>query len=160
MRIDHWPADKVLQLPRHLFGRRYAVSCTQRSVNDIRVWDISELAFPEVAVIWEVSVWCDRAAANVTRLRLALGDQLPTTTAMMDALEPVLPGLGGQGADPRIISMCSFAPFHIVWLKMRLATAGRRLVMEIECSAATSRGVTATVVCSGWCREIPEWMGW
>ena len=132
MRIDNWPLGKILSLPDCCFGRRFLVSCTVQAGAGgiITLWDISEIALPEHCVVWELSAYCDSLSADLASFRMALGDQLPTTTVMMDSLEPVFHGLGLQGASPRAIVMPYVGDMRWNCLRFGIAASSRRLVLE------------------------------
>ncbi|GAH58066.1 unnamed protein product, partial [marine sediment metagenome] len=94
MDIRNWPMDRIMQLPDECFGRRFLVSCSLAYADAGSTFDISEIALPEACVLWSLNVaWYNEDTAT-HYIRLALGDQLPATVAMMDALEPLISGLG------------------------------------------------------------------
>lgn len=158
MRIDQWGIGRILELPDHLFGRRFLVSCSVEGGDAAAAWDISELAFPEVAVIWEVRIFSVLAGSNVDSIRLAIGDQLPTATAQMDGLEPFIQGLGAQGPGPRAINPSLDGRMEWDRLRFAIATAGRRLVLEATGIAGQTPVVTVGVVVSSVPKEVPEWL--
>lgn len=157
MDISDWPIGKIMQLPDHLFGRRFVVSCTAEAVNGASGWDIAEIAFPEDIVLWGMWYGLTFDEYKADYIRLALGDQLPTTTAMMDGLEPLLPGVGRQGADPRRIITASYNTYLPQHLRMPIRTMGRRLVMEVTAAAAKNAIWGVVLVVSTIPREIPDW---
>lgn len=159
MRIDNWGMGQVLELPDHLLGRRYLVSCSVLGGDNDAAWDISEIAFPEMCVIWEVRLYSVLTGADIDSIRVAIGDQLPTSTAMVDALEPLLPGFGAQGPDPRVISLSLNGHCDLTRLRFGLRTAGRRLVLEVTGASGKTPRVQCGVVVSSVPKEIPEWMG-
>ena len=158
MRIDNWGVGRKMQLPDECFGRRFLVSCSVEGADAQPAWDISELAFPEETVIWELQVYSCSAGADVASLRLALGDQLPTTAAMMTALEPLMPGLGLHGPDPRDIRPACDGEMGWNKLRMPIAAGGRRLVLEVTGAVGKSPVVTVGVVVSSVPKEVPEWL--
>ncbi len=158
MDIRNWPMDRIMQLPDCVFGRRWLMACEKRSVSDTEAFDITELALPEKCVIWNLALDTSPGEGLNLYVRLALGDQLPTTTAMMSALEPLFPGLGFQGAEPREITLRS-GVFVVSWpLRMPVASAGRRMVLGVM-GAETPR-VSARVVIevSSIPTEVPDWL--
>jgi len=156
MDISQWPLGRIMQLPDYCFGRRFMVSAHLRASAQTTVWDIAEPALPELMVVWEfyVSPW--QAEISTGIVRIALGDQLPTTIAMMDALEPLFSGFGVQGAEPRNYTQKAGDGFFLSRLKMPVRTSGRRLVVEYTNShqAATGQQSLAIVV-SGVPKDIP-----
>lgn len=119
-----------MQLPDGCFGRRFVISVEAVGVDGGDGWDISEIALPERCVLWELVFIPFAAAAQVMHVRLALGDQLPTTIVMMDQLEPLIMGLGLQGAEPRNIYTLAHSGWAIRNIKQSIASMGRRLVCQ------------------------------
>lgn len=156
MDIRDWPMDQVMQLPDCCFGRRFVVSVSVRVVHPFVGWDISELALPERCVIWELVGVVGRVNFDVDYIRLALGDQLPTGTVMVDALDPLIPGLGLTGAEPRRIINWYLGYISLVNLRMPIATAGRRLVMEVVAVAEKKANIMVVIAVSSIPREVPD----
>ena len=158
MRIDNWGMGAKMMLPDELFGRRFLVSCTVEGGSEAAAWDMSEIAFPEHAVIWEFRVFSELTAADLISVRVALGDQLPTSQAMMTALEPLVAGLGAQGPDPRIMGLSLDGRLEFTQLRFGMASAGRKLVLEVMGAQGKTPRVTVGVVVSSVPREVPEWL--
>lgn len=158
MDIRNWPIDRIMQLPDSCFGRRFSVCVNVDTTGSAVAWDISEIAFPEMCVLWEVAISANNYnfAPQLDNVRIALGDQLPTAAAMMNALEPLTPGLGAQGPEPRNIGaiLGSFI-FH---MRIPISAQGRRLVLEVTPSA--EQDVKVSVVCqvSSIPKEVPDWL--
>ncbi|MBA7665265.1 hypothetical protein ES703_73335 [subsurface metagenome] len=156
MDIRNWPLGQILQLPDFCFGRRWLVSCTTYSVAGEPFWDIAEIAFPENIVLWEWGFWTYALTTAADRWRLALGDQLPTTVAMMDALEPFIPGFGEQGMSPRSIRFPYNTSGNFVRLRQPIHTGGRRLVLECDANGTLHAGMMVGVVVSSIPTEVPD----
>lgn len=156
MDISSWGIAQIMQLPDYCFGRRFLISCTVTGGDAAAAWDISEIALPERCVLWELRAFCDSTAADITSFRLALGDQLPVTTAIMDGLEPLINGLGAQGPGPRAI-LPSFEG-KIQWdrLKQNIEPASRRLILEVTGASGKTPTVTVGIVVSGVPKSIPD----
>lgn len=151
------PAQAML-LPDCCFGQRFPVCVCPESKGEIPGWDISEVALPEVFVIWEMHVHVNSAAVGYSIYRLAIGDFLPTTVAEMSGLEPLFMGMGRQGPDPRIIRQNIQANVHLNRLRLLRQASGRRFVAE-----ATSKGIDElllyiTLVVSSVPKEVPAWL--
>lgn len=158
MDIRNWPMDQIMQLPDCCFGRRFVISCTGLASSGGVTWDMSEVAFPERSVIWEVAVWGNARFPDIHSIRLAIGDQLPTTRTMMSDLESLFFGLGEQGPDPRVI-IGTFGGFLILRrLRMPLKPSGRRLVLEVSAVEAKDSECTVCVVVSSMPKEVPDWL--
>lgn len=156
MDIQNWGIGRIMQLPDYCFGRRFLVSCTVTGGDAAAAWDISEIALPEQCVLWEIRAFCDSAAVDITSFRLALGDQLPVTTAIMDGLEPLINGLGAQGPGPRAI--VPSLDGRMQWNKFRqnIASASRRLILEATGAATKTPTIMVGIVVSGVPRSIPD----
>jgi len=156
MDISNWGIGRIMQLPDYCFGRRFLVSCTVQGGDAAAAWDISEVALPERCVIWEMRAFCDSTGVDLTSWRMALGDQLPATTAIMDGLEPLINGLGIQGPGPRAIDM-SFEG-KLIWNRLRqnINAASRRLIIEATGALGKTPIVTVGIVVSGVPRSIPD----
>ena len=158
MDISQWPFDKIMQLPDCCFGRRFVVSCTVYAAPVTAVWDISEIAYPEKMILWEVGISPRGGMLNGGWIRIALGDQLPDGPVMMDALEALLPGCGMQGPDPRLIPVTEAVGTTVMTLRRPVMVAGRRLVLEGLWGAGVSGHVLVWTVVSSIPREAPDWL--
>jgi len=160
MNIRDWPMNKIMSLPDHCFGRRFVVGLMLRTIEEATSWDISELALPERCVLWEFQMGFIARDTGIATVRLAFGDQLPTTTAQMDILEPVLPGFGYQGADPRTILVRGTMLYTLQKVKVPVCTSGRRIIMEVTSAAVASSAVFGLFVFSSMPTEIPDWLNY
>ncbi|MBA7708110.1 hypothetical protein ES703_116998 [subsurface metagenome] len=158
MRIDNWPIDRIMRLPDWCFGRRYVISATAFGAVGAQGWDISELSFPEVCVIWSLSFWASRVSPDVEALRIAMGTQLPTAVGMMDVLDPIFPGLGFHGAEPRQIEPALAGLASGMFLRMPLEPRGRNLIIEVSSVAEKNGSVIVALVVSAMPREVPDWL--
>lgn len=156
MDIRSWALHQIMQLPDNCFGRRFLVSCCVAAGAGVAAWDISELAFPERAVIWEFGMTNVGTTQELDSFRLALGDVLPTSTAIMDALEPVFPGLGLTGLSPRQIYTGWISPMHLSRLRFPIMASGRRLVFEATGLADKTPLVTVMLLVSSIPVEVPD----
>lgn len=158
MDIRNWPLGSIMQLPDCCFGRRFLVSVTPTTPSGGTGWDISEIALPERFVIWEFFSWWSSVELVFFSWRLALGDMLPSTTAEMDDLQPLFPGLGLQGAEPRTL-IPPPSLFFMRWqLRVPVQAAGRRLIMELSAVATKTGIVTAGIIVSSLPTEVPDWL--
>jgi len=156
MNISNWPFDKIMSLPDYVFGRRFLISCMLYQPTEGTFWDISEIAFPETAVIWELHLYVSGSPGLAEGMRIALGDQVPTGVPQMDSLEPVFNGLGLQGAGPRLIPTGKYRSFEMRRLKLPVRTSGRRLVVEFSYSGTGPVFCDVMLTVSGVPREIPD----
>lgn len=158
MDITGWGWGKILQLPKHAFGRRFVVSCTLVVTQDEYIADISEVPFPERTVLWSLSLQHTRMSSVGDEVHIALGDQVPADINELWELDPLIMGLGGQGREPRAIAMRDVGALVLRDLKMGIDTAGRRLVLAGEYAGTDTVSVICAVTCSGVPREVPDWM--
>jgi len=158
MNISQWPMSRIMQLPDFCFGRRWQVSCSAKGVVVGPNWDIAEIAFPEHIVLWELNLYSVGSVTTAKTFRLALGDQLPTSGAMMDALEPFLPGLGITGPEPRLIMPLHYGSLTGPMLRTNIHTAGQRLVLEVSADVTASDALVVIVIVSSLPTEAPDWL--
>ena len=158
MNIQNWGIGQIMQLPDHLFGRRFLVSCSLSLGVGETNWDISEVALPETCVIWELHIESIGIYSEILTLRIALGDQLPTVVAEMNRLDPLFMGLGLQGPEPRSFYLPQKTRVHFSRLRMPVAAAGRRLVIEGVTPDAVTGVVFVGIVVSGGPKEVPDWL--
>lgn len=160
MDTSKWSIPQLLQLPDEYFGRRFPIFLQAEKEQEGSLWDIAEIALPDICILWHVNILCQRIITSDDYFRLALGDQLPTTTAMMDALEPLLPGLGDQGAEPRHIILPYLHQSLNFPCRVPLATAGRRPILEVTEVAANKIRVTVVLVVSSLRISLPSANPW
>lgn len=134
------------------------ISCTVVPPEGVQSWDIAEIAFPEKAVIWELTVEIVGAFEPGDNFRIALGDQLPTTEAQMDALEPLFPGTGQQGPEPRRMLMQLYTGTSMRQLKMPIQASGRRMIVEVTPVGAAEKPVVVKIIVSSLPTEVPNWL--
>jgi len=156
MDIRNWSMDQILMLPDHCLSRRFVVSTSLILAGAGEVWDISELAFPDRAIVHELSWYGTGGLGKFAVMRLALGDQLPTAVAEMDRLEPLFHGLGVQGPEPRSFTIGAQGQFALNRLKMYVPAQGRRLVMEMVAAEAVVLFVCAAITVSAVPTEVPD----
>lgn len=156
MDTSKWSIPQLMQLPDEYFGRRFPIFLQGEKSGEGSLWDIAEIALPDICILWHVNILCQRLVTSNDYFRLALGDQLPTTTAMMDALEPLLPGFGEQGAEPRHIILPFYGQTFDFPCRVPLATSGRRPILEVTEAAANKIRVTVVLVVSSLRVSLPK----
>lgn len=162
MNIQDWSIGQVLQLPDHVFGRRYPIWVEAYSASGGAHREISEVGFPNVAVIWGFGWWVwtpytvdDKAEC---RIKLGVANALPATPAEMLRIQPLFPGLGEHMAELRDIWMGDAGA--AIWIPMRTVfdAQGQKLVIEVDASSNTNVRVQVGVVVSSIPKEVPDWM--
>ena len=158
MNIEKWNIKKIMQLPDWCFGQRWPVCVSNSTGLGVTKWDISEVAFPNVGVIWEVLLPTYYMTLADDWFRLALGQQVPKNTAMMDKLDPLIMGLGRQGAEPRKIGGFSYHSMSIRKMRKVMEFQGRKLVLETKSSADKVLYINVVVIVSSIPKEVPDWL--
>ncbi|MBA7533038.1 hypothetical protein ES705_25273 [subsurface metagenome] len=120
------------------------------------VFDISEVGLPEQCVFWNLTVQSITESVSNGSWRLALGDQLPASATVMDALEPAFHGMGLQGAEPRLNRVLTDAMYLSIPMRKLVAAGGRRLVLEITGELVKWTIVRVSVVVSSIPNEVPD----
>lgn len=159
MDISNWSMSQILELPDHLFGRRYMISCGLTATGFDTLYDISELGLPERCVIWELCVVYNATVAGYGSISFAIGDQLPTTLSEFIGHEPLFPGLGLQRAGYREFAVGRGAAFNMRRLKICVSSGGRRLIIRFSALATGISIMNSSIVVSAIPRSIPEWYG-
>lgn len=157
--ISNWGWGQLLELPDHLFGRRYCVGCSVAAVLPGTYFDISEMALPEKAVIWCVHAQFASTALGFATVSLALGDQLPANDAEFNQLEQLLPDIGYHVLTRRDFHFGSESPFILCDMKLCVDTHGRRLVMRAMKTLPGSHFIESSIAISSIPRSLPEWFG-
>lgn len=155
--ISNWGWGQLLELPDHLFGRRFPVGCFAIVGGVGSALNISEMALPEKAVIWGVSLCTTTTAADQGRISMALGDHLPATTAEYDSFEQLLPDLGQRTGVRGDIYVYRNLCLAFRTLKVGIDTQGRRLVMRYQQIGVDLNVGQVSLIISSVPRSLPEW---
>ena len=157
MDVRNWPIGHIMQLPDHCFGQRFPVGVELIVGGGVTEWDMSEMCLPEKFVLWYVSIyWQAWSASSGSTLRLALGDQLPTTTGMMDKLEPLLHGIGDQGMEPRVLRSYQYTGHEGFPLRKLYPSMGRHLIGEVVSAGGATSHVRVILTVSSLPTEVPD----
>jgi len=157
MDISRWSMSQVLELPDHLFGRRYAVGCAIHQTLVGSYFDVSEMSLPERCVIWEVRFAVLTKVDDLFGVSIALGDQLPVDDAAFDRFEQLLPDIGYRTGTRRDISLTYRTSFELRGLKIGIETQGRRLVTRFDKVGGAPAFMEVELVVSSVPRSLPEW---
>ena len=157
MDISNWGWGQLLELPDHLFGRRHVVGCFSTITGGVTVFDISETALPEKAVIWEVNIHTTGPSSSIGSVSLALGDHLPVADAEFNAFEQLLPDVGFVAGTRRDIYVCDTCCFALKNIKVGISSTGRRLVMRYNQIVGETYLARVELVVSSVPRSLPEW---
>ena len=159
MDISNWSMAQIMELPDHLFGRRYMVGCAVYGESMGDAFDISMFGLPERAVIWELRVRLVVLSARMVTLRMALGDQLPANEAEFNALPQLFSDIGYREDGVRVIRVSNLSSMIVTQLRYGIETAGRRLVIAGAFDALADHWLFVDLVVSSIPRSLPEWFG-
>jgi len=159
MDISKWGWGQLLELPDHLFGRRYCIGCSVTAIMQGVHFDISETPLPEKSVIWCVHAQHGSTILSIATVSFALGDFLPTVDAEFDQFEQLIPDIGIPVGTRRDIHFGNESPLVLCAMKVGVSTQGRRLVMRAHKTAQGTQPIDAALIVSSVPRSIPEWYG-
>jgi len=159
MDISSWGWGQLLELPDHLFGRRFSIGCYVTVGTGGTGYDISEMALPEKTVIWEMCICASNASTDFGSISMALGDQLPADDAAFNRYEQLFPDLGFQADTRRDIYVFRNCTCNLVKMKTGINTQGRRLVLRYDQVLGELAFAQVGLVVSSVPRSIPEWYG-
>lgn len=164
MDISKWDIERIMQLPDHAFGRRFIVSCSVHATGVSVKWDISEVGLPNHFVLWQLLIYPVICNSGPSKVRIAMGDNVPTSSAMMNVLEPMVYGVGFQAAEPRHIEVNQVSASIDLRLRMPIRAGGRRMVIEGTSLATKDTWLQVMAIVSSVPKEVPDWilsdLGW
>ncbi|MBA7554599.1 hypothetical protein ES705_47225 [subsurface metagenome] len=109
-------------------------------------------------MIWELQIAAASTEAMTELvLRLSLGDQIPTTIAQMELLQPLVPGCGVRECPYEIRVIPPFR-YHLSRLRKPILASGRRLVVEITGPIIGSLQIDIWLIVSSVPMEVPDWL--
>lgn len=158
MNIENWSIEKKMQLPEWCYGTKYVISAAARILGVGPEYDISELSFPDVAVIWQVAITHVISNSFDNYFRVGLAMQIPTTAAEMNQSMELLPGYGTKGSKPRIMNSYSPHKHEKFECKIPIKPQGRKLVVEVVAVATKEIAIRMAVVVSSIPKEVPDWV--
>lgn len=156
MDIRNWGVGSKLQLPDCCFGQRWPIQVAFKQVGIGTQYDISEMALPDICVIWYFSVFFWAGTTANCRLKLALGDRLPATTVEFNALDPLFKDIGLVHGTNRYLT--GIYQDNILQLPMKklVYAQGRRLIGRWVIDATGTYPCLATIVVSSVPNEVPD----
>jgi len=155
MNISDWPLGRIMQLPDEAFGSRFVVSCFGRGVIPTGAYVLSDIALPEVFVLWEFYLSVPLKADVSHGVRVAMSDFLPTTAAQFTNLQALIPGMGLPGPDPKYIPLNIYQAVELKNIRQPIRAVGRRLCLWVP-PAFESDWVSCIIVVSSIPKEIPD----
>ena len=155
--ISNWGWGQVLELPDHLFGRRFVTGCSMVLGAAGTVYGISEMGLPERCVIWEMLSTVSASTLQYVNMSLALGDHLPANDAEFDRLEQLFPDMGYRMGVRRDYYLGTAAQHALRGLKVGVDTSGGRLVARFNKAVGGMAIGEVELVVSSVPRSLPEW---
>jgi len=156
MNLSDMTPQQIMKLPDHLFGNRFIVGIEISESLADTYWDIAETALPDYAVLWSFGWELWNSGVTFANFRLALGDQLPTTTGQMDGLTPLLSGVGNQGSEPRAIQFGIDPLSQQFNCKTLINAQGRRPILEMTNPGQSNVEVRCLFVFSSLPKAVPD----
>lgn len=158
MNISQWSVGRIMQLPDCVFGRRWPIIFSARLTVAAGRYYISEMALPDVCVLWELYFDSSPLSTGVlpplSPVSIYLGDQLPTTDGEMAVMEPLFPE-----ADELIAGLRSFRRSgHLSQLRKPIMAQGRRVVLRLQGGTVVPIDVFVGLVFSSMPKEVPDWL--
>ncbi len=157
MDISNWDMAKIMQLPDHLFGRRWPVLVSQLKAGIGNVYQISANALPERCVVWSVLMTARGAAATNINFSLVLADQLPADDTGFFANEDLFNEFSYLAAGEYSMPHTIGNGHIIIPLRTGIKTGGRRLCVRFRNNGTGTILGTAGIVVSSVPTEIPDW---
>jgi len=159
MDVSGWTIDQRMRFPDWCFGNREVISCYQyNSAGGTRKWEISEIALPDPACVWQVGIVSEPSTTGTGTLRIGLADTLPTSEAEMNAALEILPAHGRPRAGPNdMIFNSRDYVFYSLDCRRGMETGGKFLVIECFAAAATMR-LWCILVVSGLPTQMAGWL--
>lgn len=156
MDIRNWSLDQVMQLPDHCFGRRWPIVLIKTALGPGVAWDISDMALPEQCVIWEVFWWINADEFMDYLIDMRLGDHLPAAAGEFIVMEPLFRDFGLHTNNGYSIVPAWNGAFYRLSVRMPIAAAGRRLVVQFYNTLSGSVYGGAGIVISSIPKEVPD----
>lgn len=159
MDVSSWTIDQRMRLPDWCFGNRKLIGVYNfENVVGVKNWEISSIALPDPACIWEFGFMGMYYIGSRGTWRVGLAHAKPVNVGQMDAAVELLPYFGIEVAGPNRIGMHSQThQFGQMTLRKGMATGGMKLVTENDCAEGTSR-IMLWVVVSGLPTNMAGWM--
>ncbi len=148
MNLKRWTIDERMRLPDYCFGNRQIISVYLGNANvGTFKWTISEIGLPDPCCIWNAQFGSYPSTSGTGYLRVGLADAVPTSEAEMNEAVELFPNYGDAWKTPNAITLRSgnFA-FWTFDIRKGLATASKKIVMEVQCTDRIMRCFFAIVV--------------
>lgn len=156
MDVSKWPPEKSMQLPDHMFGRRWFCSVLSNAPGAVTTFVMSEASLPEWCVLWALYCHTDYSDPGAgIRIDLRLGQRAPATLAEFEALDLFVPYISSYTIGT------AFWLNHtqnLSWPNLRLLihSKSRRIVARLTNRAAGTQRIRLNFLVSGLPQEIPE----
>jgi hypothetical protein len=156
MNIKDWPLDQVMQLPDHVFGRRFPLVFKGQVGSGAAEFAMSGLSLPDRAVLWEVDILGSTTSAQGARsvygAGFAFATKLPTSTAEFAALPQFLPGSDILASGVPVF----FLPTHMHNIRFPVAAMGQNVAVMAQNIGTLTINWIVTTIWSGIPNEVPD----
>ena len=156
MDISKWPIEKVMQLPDSAFGTRFVLSFSQTVPGFIFKWGLSELSFPDRAVIYSLAIIVQSPVDRDVGVRISLGLELPRTIEQFDTLPSLLPNFGIVSGGRLTIPFITAANYRLDFLRQPVLAQGKKLAVELSSPSSGTSLVSVFVVVAAIPDEVPD----
>lgn len=130
MDISDWTDTQILQLPDHVFGKRYWISTYgEKTITGVSLF-ISADALPSKAIVWALLINVYRSDGLVAFIGLRLGDTLPANLTAFKALDKLFPGWGDDTKD-RELTVEKPEYMHLNNLRVFVDSGGKKLCTSV-----------------------------
>lgn len=158
MDIRNWPAERIMQLPDCVFGRRWFVGMISGKEGAGADFIVSDEPLPDRMVVWGLFITGRQTAMSSWEVTFRLGQDLTYNLATVEVLPRIFPGL----AHPTFVNEIWNQNGACTWwpgLRNYVEAQGKRLVMVLTTNDGTGyREFSAGLLISSVPREIPEWL--
>lgn len=157
MDISRWSEAEIMQLPDHLFGKRWMIGCAEIIQDGLVHFAITMAPLPEWTVFWRYRLHDSSAELALIHTSLRLGDHLPATDAEFYELELLFPQ-GNRLAQSDFVHYAQKDEGFDMTMRDLKKTSGRRIIMRnLRVAGAALHVIMANFEISSVPRSLPEW---
>lgn len=158
MDISGWPINKIMQLPEHVFGRRWPVSVAFVLAGAAAKFDMADSKLPDGFVIWGITIIHRWASSSNMEVTLATGEQLPAADVAFNQLPLLFPEIKSANGKLGSIESIYQASNVINRLKVPVVNNGTRLIGRFIRTVGSSVGGQVILTVSSIPNEVPDWL--
>lgn len=147
-----------MQMPDYCFGEQFPVCCNAYADSGADAFALSEIALPDVCVLWQMNIYPHYVSHHNEYIRLGLAETIPKDETEFMTLSPLIPGFGMQDDEPRKIRMLNHAGLLGVKMRKVIETQGKKLALMAHSLADNSCRLHVIIVVSRIPEELPNWL--